>query len=106
LASSPVLSRYFLGYWKETPEATSLYVTVAGRFFTVFLGVVYSFETAAAGTAAVEATVVSGLVIWLEPLVEGRGDSFDLEQPTTTKLVKISKPDVNAATGLRPGAYR
>jgi hypothetical protein len=43
---------------------------------------------------------------WLDPLLETRVGSFDLEQPTAAKLVMISKLVATAATCLPLGALR
>jgi len=89
---------YFLGYWNEIPEATSLYVTVEGRFFTTFFATGFSL-TARIGVIATGLTV-DELDGWLELGVETRVPSFDLEQPTAAKLIIISKLAASAAIRL------
>jgi len=103
LASSPVFRAYFLGYWKEIPEATSLYVTVEGRFFTTFFATGFSL-TARIGVIGTGLTA-DELDGWLELGVETRVPSFDLEQPTAAKLVIISKLAARAAFRLPLDAY-
>jgi hypothetical protein len=95
-ASSPVFSAYLRGYWKETPEATSLYVTVDERFFVTFFD--FSAGTELAGSAGVEAATGAGVVI-CEVLLDIRLGSFDFEQPTTTD-VTISKLAITAVACL------
>src|SRR5258707_14465295 len=38
LAASPVSSAYLRGYWNDTPQLLSEYVTVEGRFLATFFG--------------------------------------------------------------------
>jgi hypothetical protein len=102
LASSPVFRAYFLGYWNEIPEATSLYVTVEGRFFTTFFATGFSL-TARIGVIGTGLTADE--LDWLELGVEARVPSFDLEQPTAAKLVIISKLAARAAFRLPLDAY-
>jgi hypothetical protein len=82
---------YFLGYWKETPAATSLYVTVAGRFFSTFLTGTFSAKAGVDANAVVEAPLDMEPDSPLELLLATLVGSFDFEQPTAARLVIISK---------------
>src|SRR4051812_5956903 len=97
LASSPVFRVYFLGYWNEIPEATSLYVTVEGRFFTTLFATGFSLTARIGVTTGLTVDELDG---WLELGVETRVPSFDLEQPTAPKLIISSKPAASAAIRL------